>query len=182
MKAILWSECRTLTNRCQWLNVSCGLVELLRNISWLKIMMSFLTCPATAALSSHMLNVKYVSLVVVFLEILVFCCFHYSFWGTWKSLEYCPKNRRITEKNEGRNGWTNKSYWKKKWGGTHQSSTGIKSGETGGRWCKESKNNSRLKWATVILKLKSYAFPTVFVYEEELFCILTIDHFMMFKI
>lgn len=60
--------------------------------------MSFLTCPATAALSSRQLNVKHFSLMIVFLEILVFCCFHYSFEELGESPEYSPENRRSTEK------------------------------------------------------------------------------------
>lgn len=131
--------------------------------------MSFLTCPAAAALSSRQLNVKHFSSMIVFLEILVFCCFHYSFWGTWESPEYSPKNRRSTEKNESRNGWANKSHWKSKWGGTCQTSTGIKLCEAGGYRYHESKNNSRLQWVTAILKLKSYTFPLLFAVKKSKF-------------
>lgn len=138
-------------------------------------MVNFLTCPATAALSSHNLNVKHFSSMIVFLEILVFCCFHYSFWGTWESLEYSPKNRRSTEKNESRNGWTNKSYWKNKWGGTYQTSTGIKSRETGGCWCNESKSNSRFKWATAILKLGLMPFLHCLTVKESKFVFYTLS-------
>lgn len=133
----------------------------------LRTVVHLLTCPAaTAAYRSCELIVKHLSSMIIFLEILVFCSFHYSFWGTWKSLEYSPKNWRSTEKTEGRNGRTDKGCWESKRGRAPPSSAWAGSGETGGRQHDESKGDFDQNGSSPML------IPQIFDCKKESICIL----------